>query len=382
MWNEKSSSSPTAAIGDATATTRSAIPRAKSAIRQPGTGCRGGRASVPALRRRLRRGRSARVGAGRTSSSSAATARPRGGLYARPVGGEQTYEAAGRLDREGRRGRRAAPRGRRVDRRERASARSPGLHPLDDDRLPRRVHRLGRARSSILARAARRAPRVRRRPRRALHQRRDHDCGADPLFFLDYVAANRIDLETGRRARRGRRRGLPRGRRARSSAARRRSCPGIYREEELDFAGTCVGLVERDRADRRLARRRRATSSSGCRRRASTRTASRSSAACSSDEDYDGDDLLAPTRLYLDDVRRLRDARRTRSRTSPAAASSATSRASLPDGLARRDRLGRLGAAAGLRVARPARRRGRAAACLQPRDRLLRRRAGSPATSS
>ena len=25
------------------------------------------------------------------------------------------------------------------------------------------------------------------------------------------------------------------------------------------------------------------------------------------DEDYDGDDLLAPTRLYLDDVRRLRD---------------------------------------------------------------------------
>ncbi len=39
MWNENSSSSPTAAIGDATATTRRAIPSAKSAIRQPGTGC-------------------------------------------------------------------------------------------------------------------------------------------------------------------------------------------------------------------------------------------------------------------------------------------------------------------------------------------------------
>ena len=39
MWNENSSSSPTAAIGDATATTRSAIPSAKSAIRHPGTGC-------------------------------------------------------------------------------------------------------------------------------------------------------------------------------------------------------------------------------------------------------------------------------------------------------------------------------------------------------
>ena len=30
------------------------------------------------------------------------------------------------------------------------------------------------------------------------------------------------------------------------------------------------------------------------------------------DEDYAGDDLLAPTRLYLDDVRRLRGARRAR----------------------------------------------------------------------
>ncbi len=38
MWNEKSSSSPTAAIGDATAMTRSAMPSAKSAMRQPGTG--------------------------------------------------------------------------------------------------------------------------------------------------------------------------------------------------------------------------------------------------------------------------------------------------------------------------------------------------------
>ena len=38
MWNEKSSSSPTAAIGDATARTSSAFPSANSPIRQPGTG--------------------------------------------------------------------------------------------------------------------------------------------------------------------------------------------------------------------------------------------------------------------------------------------------------------------------------------------------------
>ena len=39
MWNEKSSSSPTVAIGEATATRRSAMPSEKRPIRQPGTGC-------------------------------------------------------------------------------------------------------------------------------------------------------------------------------------------------------------------------------------------------------------------------------------------------------------------------------------------------------
>ena len=53
------------------------------------------------------------------------------------------------------------------------------------------------------------------------------------------------------------------------------------------------------------------------------------------EEDYDGDDLLAPTRLYLDVVRRLRG-RRSRSRTSPAAASSAISSASSPPAAAPR----------------------------------------------
>ena len=47
MWKEKSSSSPIVAIGEATATTRSAMPSVKSAMRQPGTGWRR-RASVRA----------------------------------------------------------------------------------------------------------------------------------------------------------------------------------------------------------------------------------------------------------------------------------------------------------------------------------------------
>ncbi len=39
MWNAKSSCSPTAASGEATATTSSTIPSANSPMRQAGTGC-------------------------------------------------------------------------------------------------------------------------------------------------------------------------------------------------------------------------------------------------------------------------------------------------------------------------------------------------------
>src|SRR5580765_5237204 len=68
--------------------------------------------------------------------------------------------------------------------------------------------------------------------------------GADPLFFLDYVAANRIELEAVAELVEGA-----------AEVCRAAGCaliggetaelPGIYREDELDFAGTCVGLVER-----------------------------------------------------------------------------------------------------------------------------------------
>jgi phosphoribosylformylglycinamidine cyclo-ligase len=70
--------------------------------------------------------------------------------------------------------------------------------------------------------------------------------GAEPLFFLDYVAAEHIELEHVAELVEGA-----------AEVCRAAGCmliggetaelPGVYREEEIDFAGTCVGIV--DRAD-------------------------------------------------------------------------------------------------------------------------------------
>ena len=129
--------------------------------------------------------------------------------------------------------------------------------------------------------------------------------GADPLFLLDYVAANRIELEQVAELVEGM-----------AEVCRSAGCallggetaelPGIYRDDELDFAGTCVGVVERERAI------------DGSRVVAGDVVIGLPSAGVHANgftlvrqilerEDYDGEDLLAPTRLYLDDVRRLRE---------------------------------------------------------------------------
>jgi phosphoribosylformylglycinamidine cyclo-ligase len=81
--------------------------------------------------------------------------------------------------------------------------------------------------------------------------------------------------------------------------------PGVYREGELDFAGTCVGVVEREQLV------------DGSQVEAGDTIVGFPSAGIHAngftlvrrileEEDYDGPDLLAPTRLYLDEVRRLR----------------------------------------------------------------------------
>jgi phosphoribosylformylglycinamidine cyclo-ligase len=81
--------------------------------------------------------------------------------------------------------------------------------------------------------------------------------------------------------------------------------PGIYAEGELDFAGTCVGVVARnDVIDGSTVEAGDVVigfASDGV--HANGFTLVRSVLA---EEDYDGDDLLAPTRLYLDIARALR----------------------------------------------------------------------------
>ena len=129
-------------------------------------------------------------------------------------------------------------------------------------------------------------------------------CGADPLFLLDYVAANRLDL--------GQVAELVEGA---AEVCRAAGCalvggetaelPGVYREGELDFAATCVGIVERE------------SLIDGSRVEAGNAIVGFPSAGVHANgfslvrrvletENYEGDDLLAPTRLYLDDVRSLR----------------------------------------------------------------------------
>jgi phosphoribosylformylglycinamidine cyclo-ligase len=129
--------------------------------------------------------------------------------------------------------------------------------------------------------------------------------GADPLFLLDYVAASQIDpgqvVELVEGA---------------AEVCRAAGCailggetaelPGIYKEDELDFAGTCVGIVDRDLLiDGSLVEVGDAVvglSSSGVHANGFTLVR-----RILEEEVYDGEDLLAPTKLYLDNVRRLRE---------------------------------------------------------------------------
>jgi phosphoribosylformylglycinamidine cyclo-ligase len=81
--------------------------------------------------------------------------------------------------------------------------------------------------------------------------------------------------------------------------------PGIYREDELDFAGTCVGLVEQEALidGSAIAEGDVVVGFPSAGVHANGFTLVRRVLEV---EGYDGEDLLAPTRLYLDEVRRLR----------------------------------------------------------------------------
>jgi phosphoribosylformylglycinamidine cyclo-ligase len=177
-----------------------------------------------------------------------------------------------------------------------------GLFPLDDRRL------LAASTDGVGSKLmlARRAGKLRWAGMDlAAHCINDVVCsGAEPLFLLDYVAAGRIDPEQVVELVEGA-----------ADVCRQAGCaliggetaelPGVYREDELDFAGTCVGIVDRDRV----------IDGSRC-EVGDVVVALRSSGLHTNgfslvrtlvgDGDFDADLLLAPHRLYLHEVRELR----------------------------------------------------------------------------
>jgi phosphoribosylformylglycinamidine cyclo-ligase len=126
--------------------------------------------------------------------------------------------------------------------------------------------------------------------------------GAEPLILLDYVAAAQVELEEVAELVEGaaevcRTAGVA------LVGGETAELPGIYHDGELDFAGTCVGVVDEpldgsgiETGDVVLGFPSAGVHANGfslVRR-------------VLEEEDYDGPDLLAPTRLYLDIARRLR----------------------------------------------------------------------------
>ena len=127
-------------------------------------------------------------------------------------------------------------------------------------------------------------------------------CGAEPLILLDYVAAARIELEEVAELVEGAAE-VCRAAGVALVGGETAELPGIYRDGELDFAGTCVGVVE--------------TPLDGSAIEAGDVVIGFPSAGVHAngftlvrrvleEEDYDGPDLLAPTRLYLEEARSLR----------------------------------------------------------------------------
>jgi len=126
--------------------------------------------------------------------------------------------------------------------------------------------------------------------------------GAEPLFLMDYMAAGSVDLEELAELVEGaadvcRKAGVA------LVGGETAELPGSYRDGELDFAGTCVGIVERPLDGSGVAAGDSVIGFPSAGLHANGFTLVR---RVLEDDDYDGDDLLAPTRLYLEDVRAWR----------------------------------------------------------------------------
>jgi phosphoribosylformylglycinamidine cyclo-ligase len=129
--------------------------------------------------------------------------------------------------------------------------------------------------------------------------------GAEPLILLDYIAANAIEPDEVAELVEGAAE-VCRVAGVALIGGETAELPGVYREGQLDFAATCVGIVDGDALI------------DGSKVEPGDMVVGFASAGVHANgftlvrrvlelEDYDGPDLLAPTRLYLDDVRRLRD---------------------------------------------------------------------------
>jgi phosphoribosylformylglycinamidine cyclo-ligase len=178
-----------------------------------------------------------------------------------------------------------------------------GLYPLDDKRLlAATIDSAGT--KLVLARKAGRLRQI--GADLAAHCVNDViTTGAEPLFFLDYVVGHSLSLEQVAELVEGA-----------AEVCREAGCallggetaemPGVYREEELDFAGACVGLVEREAVI------------DGSRVEAGDVVLGLPSLGLHTngfslvrrligDGDFDADLLLAPHKLYVEEVRALRE---------------------------------------------------------------------------
>jgi phosphoribosylformylglycinamidine cyclo-ligase len=127
-------------------------------------------------------------------------------------------------------------------------------------------------------------------------------CGAEPLLLLDYVAAAHVELEEIAELVEGAAE-VCRAAGVALVGGETAELPGIYRDGELDFAGTCVGIVGEPLDGSAIETGDVVIGFPSAGVHANGFTLVRRVLEI---EDYDGDDLLAPTRLYLDVARELR----------------------------------------------------------------------------